>query len=284
MAHYRFISLFLGCHLRGTVKGESITVSSPTQTEEDLHGYVMPEQYKCDSCKAVIHHINEEMQKKAPGNRRLPEWEYTDVFDETCEKSFDEYGVEDLNGQTVLSGPGLPGNKKTSAQGFGSVKMKGGKWKRRLQEFCKTMINDVVGAKALYDMYNEDGRLFDDEVCYRDTRDCSTAETRRVLAEMDAKKAAKEPPPKKKSKKDKTENVPQTPKVNSGLNRAHEAQTGASGSAKPAAITAEAFFQNLAKKHKLPQDTYTKARTEKQWRKVLLEAAGKLLQSSHSEL
>lgn len=268
------------------VSAESMTISSPSQTEEDLHGYNMPKQYRCDSCKAIVYHTNEELQRRASGRRTLKEWEYEDIFDEVCKSpAYQEYGVEDIDGQTVLSGPGLPFNKKdmSKVQGLGSVKMKGGKWRRRLEEFCKTMINDVVGASNLYQMYHEDGKLFDDEICYRDTRDCETEETKRVLAEMDAKKANEAAKRSKSTKEKKGKNAEKAlPKVNSGLNKAHEAQTQAAGQNGQLGI--EVFLQRLASKHGLAADQYTKARTQQAWQKMVMDVAGRVLQSSHSDL
>lgn len=291
MVAARLLSLLLGARASRRAFAESLTVSSPTQTDEDLRGHNMPEQYHCDSCKAVIFHLNADLKRKVPGRRTLKEWEYTDIFDEVCKsEDFREYGVEDFSGDTVLTGPGLPQNKKPPVNGLGSVKMKGGKWKARLEEFCTNMINEVVGAETLYQYYHEDGQLFADEICYRDTRDCETPETRQVLAEMDAKSGKTKKAKKAKKQKEK---MPATPKLNSGINKAYEAQQAAATEKKQAQedsldIDVEAFLQRLAKKHGVAEDAYTASRTKEAWQKTFLEVAGKLFAfattSSSSEL
>lgn len=299
MVAARLLSLLLGARASRRAFAEGLTVSSPTQTDEDLRGHNMPEQYHCDSCKAVIFHLNADLKRKVPGRRTLKEWEYTDIFDEVCKSDdFREYGLEDFSGVNVLTGPGLPQNKKPPVNGLGSVKMKGGKWKPRLEEFCTNMINEVVGAKTLYQYYHEDGQLFADEICYRDTRDCETPETRQALAEMDEKSGMKRVKQVKKAKKQK-EKMPKMPaklkemKLNSGINKAYKAQQAAATEKKQAQedsldIDVEAFLQRLAKKHGAAEDAYTASRTKEAWQKTFLEVAGKLFAfattSSSSEL
>ncbi|CAE8605823.1 unnamed protein product, partial [Polarella glacialis] len=86
---------------------QTLKIEAPTMTEEDQYGYNMPDRYKCDSCRAVMYHVDEEFRKKQPASRRLKSWEYTDILDDTCKTAFQGYGIKLVNGQNVLSGPGI---------------------------------------------------------------------------------------------------------------------------------------------------------------------------------
>merc|ERR1712146_515241 len=87
--------------------GAGNKIEAPAMTEADQYGYNMPDQYKCDACKAVMYHLNGALKARQPKSRRLQEWEFQDVFDETCANGFQGYGVKLIDGKNVLSGPGL---------------------------------------------------------------------------------------------------------------------------------------------------------------------------------
>lgn len=65
-------------------KVQTLKIEAPSMTEEDQYGYNMPDRYKCDSCRAIVHHLQEALNKQQPKSRRLKSWEYTDLFEETC--------------------------------------------------------------------------------------------------------------------------------------------------------------------------------------------------------
>merc|ERR550537_2121694 len=88
-------------------KVQSLKIEAPAMTEEDQYGYTMPDQYRCDSCKVVAYHLTEALTHKQPKSRRLKEWEYTELFDETCKAGFKGYGISLVDGQNVLSGPAI---------------------------------------------------------------------------------------------------------------------------------------------------------------------------------
>merc|ERR1712178_319542 len=105
-----------------------------------MGGYNMPDQYRCDSCKAVIFHLNQALQKAQPKNRRLQEWEYQDVFDDTCTpKSFEGYGIKLINGVNTLSGIGLKHNDRLEP-GQAAIQMSSDTWSNRLAEICRTLV------------------------------------------------------------------------------------------------------------------------------------------------
>ena len=70
----------------------------------------------CNSCKAVLHHVNETFTLSHPSNRQWKEWEVQDKVDQICNiKTFDGYGVKLRGGKNVLSGPGI--KEEESLQG-----------------------------------------------------------------------------------------------------------------------------------------------------------------------
>merc|ERR1719203_2478601 len=90
---------------------QELKIEAPSFTEEDQYGYIMPERYRCDSCRAVMFHLEAGLKKKHPKSRRMKQWEYTELFDDVCRDSFSGYGVKLLNGENTLSGPGLKHNE-----------------------------------------------------------------------------------------------------------------------------------------------------------------------------
>merc|ERR1719221_1161728 len=86
---------------------QQMKIEAPAFTEEDQYGYVMPDKYRCNSCKAVMFHLDADLRKKHPKSRRMKQWEYTDVMDDTCRGAFEGYGIRLVDGENTLSGPGL---------------------------------------------------------------------------------------------------------------------------------------------------------------------------------
>merc|ERR1712232_946544 len=86
---------------------QQLKIEAPTITEEDQYGPIMPDRNRCDACRAVMFHIDNDIRKVHPKSRRMKQWEYTDTFDETCRNGFEGYGVKLVDGENALSGPGL---------------------------------------------------------------------------------------------------------------------------------------------------------------------------------
>ncbi|CAK0897084.1 unnamed protein product [Prorocentrum cordatum] len=52
---------------------QELKIQAPTFTEEDQYGYSMPARYKCDSCRAVMFHLDQDLRKRQPKGTRLKE-------------------------------------------------------------------------------------------------------------------------------------------------------------------------------------------------------------------
>merc|ERR1719359_307013 len=84
---------------------QQMQVMAPSLTEQDQKDARLPEQYRCDACMAVAHHLQQRLKKHKV---TLQEWEYIDVFEGTCkEGEFPGYGVKLIDGVNALSGPGI---------------------------------------------------------------------------------------------------------------------------------------------------------------------------------
>merc|ERR1712139_321679 len=154
-------------------KGQQVSqlkVEAPMMTEEDQYGYNMPAMYQCDACKAVVLHVNNALVRKQPNSRRLKEWEYTELFEETCGNDFEGYGIKWIGGQNVLSGPGLKQDDSLQPGGA-SIQMGGENWSKRMGEICRKFVFEKIGEEELYAKFHKAGKL-DDAICFRETRDC----------------------------------------------------------------------------------------------------------------
>lgn len=260
-------------------------IEAPAMTEEDQYGYNMPERYKCDSCRAVMFHLDEELRKKQPKSRRLKSWEYTDLFEETCQKAFEGYGIKLLNGENVLSGPGLKDDTAELKPGMGAIQMGGESWKKRLAEICRKIVFEKVGEEETYEYiygkYKADKEADPKDFCLKEANYCTagpkTPPKPKESRDNDKeKKKAKEK--KEKAKKQKAEKAESAKKEKSAASGAQD------GSAHAPKIDVQAFFKNLAHKHGVPSEEYLKSRTHGEWEKLLVKAAGKVFNTQSDEL
>jgi len=234
---------------------QSLQIQAPSMTEEDQYGYTMPEQYRCDSCKVVAHHLTEALKRRQPKNRRLQEWEYHELFDETCASGFSGYGVALVNGQNVLSGPAL--KRDNLEPGMGAIQMGGETWEKRLGEICRKFVYEKVGEDEVHEYFHSHGEVSSD-LCFRETRDC------RVGAEPPQKKKAKKSTGEKKPKRDKSD----TKVVD----------------AKGLDIDVSTFVAKMAKQHGLPRAEYTKKRSFADWEAMFVLAGQRISEKQHTKV
>jgi len=219
---------------------QSLKIEAPAMTEEDQYGHVMPQRYRCDSCKAVVFHLEEALKAKQPKSRRLKEWEYQEVFEDACKTGFKGYGVTLINGENVLNGPGLQ-QRDNLAPGSGAIQMGGETWEKRLGELCRQFVFEKIGEEELYEHFHRHGTIGND-YCVLDTKDCAVGP--QPPAALEAKPATV------KAKKEKKK--------------------------KPKQMDLQAFFKSLAGKHGRKAEEYTRKRTAKEWEELLVEVAGKV--------
>jgi len=245
---------------------QQMKIEAPSMTEEDHYGYNMPDQYQCDACRGVMYHLNSALTAKQPKSRRLQEWEYQDIFDETCAAGFKGYGVKLIDGKNVLSGPGLTHEEKLQP-GMGAIQMGGEKWEKRMGEICRKLVYETIGEDKIYEHFYSTGKL-SESLCHESTRVC-----RKYKSEADANKVSRGPKQAKeklkKTKKDKPAKAAKNGKT--------------AGSSESTGIDLTSFLNQLAKEHGVPADAYTTKRSRKEWEKTLLQVAGRLYTASASD-
>jgi len=260
---------------------QEMKVEAPMMTEEDQYGYNMPERYRCDSCKAVVFHLNDAFKKRHPKNRRMREWEYTELFEETCGNAFDGYGVQSINGENTLSGPGLKKDKDI-APGGAMIQMGGDGWKNRIAEICRKLVNEKVGEDELYEIYHRNGRI-PETMCWQEFAQCSkdpkSQKSESAKAPLSNKSGKK--PVRDKTKHDKIHKLP-------GQAEKKHAEVSSKGiitSNGKSAINKtdpndemdmSTFLKSLALDDGLSPDEFSKSRTRQDWENLIVSMAGKI--------
>lgn len=256
---------------------QELKVEAPTMTEEDQYGYNMPSKYRCDSCKAVLYHINEAFDKKHPKSRRMKEWEYDELFTETCAGAFDGYGIKLVNGENALSGPGLK-QPDSLSPGGAMIQMGGDSWKKRLGEICRMLVYEKMGEDELYDKYYKEKKITE-SLCYKELAQCETGppkppkpKTTTTTTPKTKKEKKKEPKTEKKKEEKKVEKKKKTQTV----------EVNADGDAKPSSssdvdkLDVHSFFRAQALQDGLTSDEYLRSRSKSEWEKLIVAMAGRI--------
>lgn len=271
-------------------KVQSLKIEAPSMTEEDQYGYNMPDRYKCNSCRAVMFHLAEDMRKKQPQNRRLKEWEYTDAFEETCRSSFSGYGIKLVNGQNVLSGPGIKDDKEI-APGMGAIQMGGESWNKRLSEICRKTVFENVGEGEFYDHLYQRFQSEGANGLKGDSPDslsfcvqlgqCSVGpeapkKDKEAATVVEKGKSKKEKSKEKSKGKEKAKEKIKPTKDSD--KKATEAARKNSESPLPGEqrVDVQTFLRDLAIRHGLTAEEYLTSRTFKEWEKLTLSMASRV--------
>lgn len=241
---------------------QTLKIEAPSMTEEDQYGYNMPDRYRCDSCKAVMFHLNNKLHMKQPKTRNLKAWEYTDLFDETCKGAFEGYGIKLHRGQNVLSGPGLTFADDISP-GAGSIQMGGETWNKRLSEICRKIVFEIVGEDEVYERFlsgREEGSndAIGAGLCIS-IGHCVTGPDL--------------PPPQKESPEDSKKGGKKDKNKKDSKDKAKAKKDAES---LPDRVGIQEYLRSLAASHGVKADEYLRSRTPSDWDKLLVGIAGKL--------
>lgn len=258
---------------------QQLKIEAPAMTEEDQYGYVMPDRYRCDSCKAVMFHLDADLGKRQPKSRRLQEWEYTDVFEATCSGAFGGYGIKLIDGENALAGPGLP-RESTLAPGSGAIQMSSETWTKRLGELCREIVFEKLGEEEVYDKFYKAFKAggpigLNNDICTKELRQCEVGPKK-----PPAKKADEAPKKKSKAKKAKKEKSEKKAKAGTAKAKAASPTPAASLKSK---IDFKTFLSTLAESHGLSEDSYVSPRTQVEWEKLTV-ALARGISSRHTEL
>merc|ERR1712048_472124 len=255
-------------HDRGNEKGkvvQEMKIEAPAMTEEDHYGYNMPDQYKCDACKAAMYHLNEALITKHPKSRRLQEWEYQDIFDETCIEGFKGYGIKLIDGKNVLSGPGLRHDEHLQP-GMGAIQMGGEKWEKRMGEMCRKIVYESIGEKDIYEHFRATGKL-PQNLCHEATRVCQ----KNVQEQKRDKKSEKSKKSKSNAKTLEKEKKAKSKKQASEKSGRTETPTNEGET-----LDLKTVLTQMAKEHNVPASEYIQQRSRTEWERLFLQIAGRL--------
>jgi len=243
---------------------QQMQIQAPNLSEEDQYGYVMPDMYRCDSCKAVVFHLNQALEKRQMTSRRMHEWEYLEVFEETCKSAFEGYGVKLIDGKNALSGPGLK-QPDSPAPGGAFIQMGGQGWTNRLSEMCRTIVYDKVGEDELYKKFYSD-RKIPESMCYREMGQCSSAKSEEAkLAKKKTKASSKVVPAKSKDRpKVEVKSDGQATRANKTVQQQDET------------MDSNSFLRSLALEEGLDDLAYSGKKSRREWEKLLVGMAGKI--------
>eukprot|EP01062_Namystynia_karyoxenos_P010901 TRINITY_DN13893_c0_g1_i1.p2 TRINITY_DN13893_c0_g1~~TRINITY_DN13893_c0_g1_i1.p2 ORF type:complete len:231 (+),score=66.62 TRINITY_DN13893_c0_g1_i1:82-693(+) len=135
------------------VAGESsIKFKPPSVSEEEQYSQVMPEQYRCDACRAAALAMDTKLREAAANPRNhhpkrkhppgtLPfigDAAVIEALETACSYSpgspLAAYGVKNVDGVNMLSGPGVRG------ENLPGIVQGGGRWPARLSQVCQELL------------------------------------------------------------------------------------------------------------------------------------------------
>lgn len=266
-------------------KVQELKIEAPAFTEEDQYGYVMPDRYRCNACKAVMFHLDANLKKKQPPSRRLKDWEYTDIFDDTCQGSgFEGYGVKLVNGENTLSGPGIKQDDQL-APGSGAIQMGGESWGKRIGEICRKIVFETVGEDEIYD------RFYKSFMAKKEDDSDAAAGLNDALCMQELRHCQMGPTPPAKPKSDKSSSKAKSGDAKAGTkskgSKAAKAKTTTTTTTKASArhsatasseevVDVQTFLRGLAVRHGLTSDEYLAARSVAEWERLTVAMAGRI--------
>ncbi|NXK48782.1 MZB1 protein, partial [Chauna torquata] len=146
----------------------SHTISAPQLSAEEQLSPHMPESLRCDACHAIAFQLEEQLSKAEAklGRKALSESDYVEVLERSCSQGWELYGVQELNGEKRLMGPGLPNQEPLS------VAVTGGPWPGRLAKMCHGFVGEQ-GEEQLYGAHRRGPSALRDLLCHGEKGPCA---------------------------------------------------------------------------------------------------------------
>uniref|UniRef100_A0A8B9G1M1 Marginal zone B and B1 cell specific protein n=1 Tax=Amazona collaria TaxID=241587 RepID=A0A8B9G1M1_9PSIT len=151
--------------------------STIAPAEERLSPH-MPESLRCDACHAIAFQVGTGRWGPAPalraprgcsgcgGAKVLRESDYMEVLERSCSQGWESYGVQELDGQKRLAGPGLPMQEPMS------VMVTGGTWPSRLSKLCHGAVGER-GEAQVYGAHRRGPAALRELLCHGDKGPCA---------------------------------------------------------------------------------------------------------------
>uniref|UniRef100_A0A8C3GHQ8 Marginal zone B and B1 cell specific protein n=1 Tax=Cairina moschata TaxID=8855 RepID=A0A8C3GHQ8_CAIMO len=145
----------------------SRSVPAPQLSAEELHSPHMPQSLRCDACYAIAFQVGtpKPCWGKTWERGALRESDYVEVLERSCSQSWD-YGVQELNGEKRLTGPGLRSQQPLS------VAMTGGPWPSRLAKMCHSFVGEQ-GEEQLYGAHRRGPSALRELLCHGEKGPCA---------------------------------------------------------------------------------------------------------------
>ncbi|NXW95749.1 MZB1 protein, partial [Alopecoenas beccarii] len=146
----------------------SRSISAPQLSPEERLSPHMPQALHCDACHAIAFQIEEQLRRAEGkgGRKALSESDYMEVLERSCSQGWESYGVQELDGEKRLVGPGLPGQEPMS------VMVTGGPWPGRLSKMCHGYVGER-GEAQIYGAHRRGPAALRELLCRGDKGACA---------------------------------------------------------------------------------------------------------------
>ncbi|NXL27754.1 MZB1 protein, partial [Glaucidium brasilianum] len=145
------------------------SIPAPQLSPEERLSPHMPESLRCDACHAIAFQIEEQLRRAEGkvGRKALSESDYVDVLERSCSQGWESYGVQELDGEKRLAGPGLPRQEPMS------VMVMGGPWPGRLSKMCHSYVGEQ-GEAQIYGAHRRGPAALRELLCHGEKGACAS--------------------------------------------------------------------------------------------------------------
>ncbi|NXA25461.1 MZB1 protein, partial [Ibidorhyncha struthersii] len=137
----------------------SRSIPAPQLSPEERLSPHMPESLRCDACHAIAFQV---------GRKALSESDYVEVLERSCSQGWESYGVQELDGEKRLAGPGLPRQEPMS------VMVMGGPWPSRLSKMCHSYVGEQ-GEAQIYGAHRRGPSALRELLCHGEKGACASS-------------------------------------------------------------------------------------------------------------
>ncbi|NXT90938.1 MZB1 protein, partial [Anhinga rufa] len=152
----------------GPPRAPSHSIPAPRLSPEEQLSPHMPESLRCDACHAIAFQIEEQLRRAEGkvGRKALSESDYVEVLERSCSQGWESYGVQELDGEKRLAGPGLPRQEPMT------VMVMGGPWPSRLSKMCHGYVGER-GEAQIYGAHRQGPAALRELLCHGEKGACA---------------------------------------------------------------------------------------------------------------
>ncbi|KAM9373478.1 marginal zone B- and B1-cell-specific protein [Phaethornis superciliosus] len=184
LAAWLFLSLLAGTGAE-EMCGDPLPIASshsipaPQLSPEEWLSPHVPAGLRCDACHAIAFQIEEQLRRAEGkvGRKALSESDYMEVLERSCSQGWESYGLQELDGEKRLTGPGLLRQETVT------VMVTGGPWPGRLSKMCHSYVGER-GEAQIYGAHRRGPAALRELLCHGEKGPCASG------------KAGGPPPPK----------------------------------------------------------------------------------------